>query len=159
MGINVDDLKEYVIQPTLKQLGLYSVQAEQLLLGTIAAESDMGMYLHQVKGPALGIYQMEPDTYGDIWLNYLKYHPGFVGSIEHMGYHVRPPVDAWTLVTDLRYSTIMARLQYYRHTEELPQVNDVQAQAEYWKKYYNTSAGAGTVKGYIAACEAHRLFV
>ena len=54
MGIHPKHLAEYVIRPSLKPLGLYSLEAEQLLLGTAAVESQLGFYLHQIKGPALG---------------------------------------------------------------------------------------------------------
>ena len=62
-----------VVRPTLKKLGLYSLAAERLIVGTIYQESH-AKYLKQLgNGPALGVIQMEPATYGDIWDNYLAY--------------------------------------------------------------------------------------
>lgn len=68
MSINCEQLRLYVIRPTLEKIELWSEAAENLLLGTTAQESHMGTYIKQVgKGPALGIYQMEPATHKDIW--------------------------------------------------------------------------------------------
>ena len=61
------------------------------------------------------------------------------------------------LITDLRYATIIARLIYYRHAEPLPNVDDIAAQAAYWKKYYNTEDGDGAVDGYVRALIEYRL--
>ncbi|MHC5804382.1 hypothetical protein ACYTX7_09245, partial [Streptococcus pyogenes] len=73
--MDAKQLKVLVIGPTLKTIGLYSEAADQLILGTIFQES-RAKYLKQLgNGPALGVIQMEPNTYNDIWDNYLKYKP------------------------------------------------------------------------------------
>ncbi|MEE9541175.1 MAG: hypothetical protein V3V85_06750, partial [Candidatus Thorarchaeota archaeon] len=48
--------------------------AVNLLLGTVYQESTINgiTHLKQVGGPALGIYQIEPDTEHDTWENYLE---------------------------------------------------------------------------------------
>jgi len=71
--MNKDHLRE-LISRVLEQLDLYSRDAVELLMLTAAAESNLGEYLRQVgRGPALGIFQMEPSTETDIWYNYLRY--------------------------------------------------------------------------------------
>jgi hypothetical protein len=40
----------------------------------------------------------------------------------------------------------MCRIKYLRAPDALPSENDIQAMANYWKKYYNTPLGAGTPK-------------
>ena len=74
MPINTKQIIQLIIQPTLKDLNLYSLAAEQLLAGTCAQESGMGTYIAQVNGPALGIYQMEPVTEYDLIKNYIRYN-------------------------------------------------------------------------------------
>ena len=75
MAINTKHLRLYIIRPTLQKINLWSEAAENLLLGTAAQESLLGTYLKQNgNGPALGIYQMEPNTHKDIWIHYLNYH-------------------------------------------------------------------------------------
>jgi hypothetical protein len=59
---NITQFRELLIRPVLDSLQMYSKDAEELLVFTCAAESNGGTYLHQVKGPALGIYQCEPST-------------------------------------------------------------------------------------------------
>lgn len=52
--MNAEQLRTYVIRPTLQQIDLWSEAAEILLLGTVAHESKCGEYLHQVGGPGAG---------------------------------------------------------------------------------------------------------
>lgn len=155
MGIYLEHLQRCVIRPSLEPLGLYSGPAEQLLLGTLAVESDLGYFLQQTNGPALGIYQIEPATHQDIWDNYLAYKNTLAAQIGAM-LPVSPDVTIeQLLITDLRYATIIARLVYYRQNEPLPNINDYPAQAAYWKKYYNTEQGKGSVEQYERALVAH----
>jgi hypothetical protein len=63
--MNPKQLRELVIRPVLEYLHPdipYSHEAEDLLMMIAAHESHLGEYVKQVQGPALGIYQMEPDT-------------------------------------------------------------------------------------------------
>ena len=85
-----DQFCEYVIQPALESIGMYSEPAEQLLLGTACAESNLGTYLHQVGGPALGVFQIEPATHTDIWENYLLYRGELRETVWNM-----VPDDGW----------------------------------------------------------------
>jgi hypothetical protein len=50
------------------------------------------------------------------------------------------------LKTNDRYAAAMCRIKYLRAPDALPSENDIQAMANYWKKYYNTPLGAGTPK-------------
>ena len=139
--LDVEQFRDCVIKPSLQAIGLYSLPAEQLLLGTAVQESRL-TYLKQLNGPALGIYQMEPNTYNDIWDNYLKYNSSLATKI---GFHTLDKTDVNELVINLDYATIMCRLQYYRQSEKLPEKNDIEGFAMYWKKYYNTEKGKGTI--------------
>lgn len=144
MAINTEQLKRYIIEPTLKDFNLYSPEAVNLLLGTAAQESHMGTYIHQINGPAQGIFQMEPNTELDIWDNYLHYRPELAQQIVAlMG------GDTEGLIVNLAYQTIMARLHYLRVPEPLPDHRDVPAMAQYWKRYYNTPKGRGTEAEFI----------
>ena len=137
---NCEQLTELVIKPAIGDLHLYSDDAVELLIFTCATESHGGTYLKQVKGPALGIYQMEPITYNDIWQNYIHKNLSLLLQLNHnFGIHQLPPEDQ--MVYDLRFATAMARLFYARLPEALPKANDVDAIWEYYKKYYNTPKG------------------
>lgn len=144
MSIDAKQLKLFVIVPTLCSIGLYSEAAVNLLLGTCAQESKMGTYIKQITGPALGIYQTEPNTHDDIWDNYLKYKPDLSGKIL--------AIDARgtnSLIVNLSYATAIARVQYLRAPAPLPDASDLNGLAQYYKKYYNTPLGAATTQQFI----------
>jgi hypothetical protein len=141
-------LLKYVIRPVLKDLDLWSVEAEQLVLGTACQESKCGEYLVQLGGgPALGIYQMEPATHDDIWKNFLNYK---VDLIDRLAAFYINGISK-ELIGNLYYATAMCRIHYLRVPEKIPV--GLHPQAAYWKKYYNTPLGAGTVNEYINSWE------
>lgn len=145
------DLRKYVVRPTLKRMNLWSQAAEELLLGTIAQESRMGFYLHQISGPALGIYQIEPATHQDLWKNYLSYRAdkqlmvASFASRVHSNLHDMN-IDDDELIGNLAYSTAVCRMLYYRKPEALPDSKDIPGLALYWKTHYNTFKGKGTTE-------------
>ena len=140
--------RDFVIRPTIKSLGLWSTEAEELLLGTALKESGL---IHRVQlggGPARGLFQMEPATHDDIWDNYLRYHKALATLAKSL--KSRPTAaGAYELRNNDRYAAAMARIHYKRAPAPLPAAGDVQAMAAYWKRYYNTIHGAGTVAQYV----------
>jgi len=156
MSLNLSQLREYVVVPALQQLGMHSLAAEQLVLGTIAQESH-GSYLKQLgKGPALGLIQMEPATHRDLWVNFVKYKRAIKDALLVMTsdsvdecYEENGWPDHVALIWNLRYAIAMCRVHYYRKPQPLPKANDIRALGEYWKDHYNTIHGAGTVEEFI----------
>ena len=139
----------HLVRPALQIVDLWSEGAEELLLGTAAQESHF-KYVRQLNdGPALGFFQMEPATHNDIWANYLEYrHELACKILDACGLSDDPPV-ADRLVWDARYAAIMARIHYLRVPQKLPSKDDVWGQGKYWKAYYNTPKGKGTVEEYV----------
>ena len=139
----------YVIRPALNHIGLGGRPAEELLLGTALQESKL-MYLHQLgKGPAKGVFQMEPRTHDDIWGNYLAYKKQLstqVFDLSGKGAWM-PPADQ--MCGNMFYAAAMTRVHYRRVPSALPSAGDLDGQAEYWKEHYNTYLGAGTVEEYV----------
>ena len=160
MSFNPEQFRELVVRPTLEYLDPeipYSREAEDLLLMTAAHESRLGTYLKQINGPALGVYQMEPDTLVDIWDNFLDYKQELSGSVEAMlgGLHYWEKEE---LVTNLMYATAMARVHYWRVPKPLPKEKDYRtrddylfALAKYAKDFYNTRLGKATPVDYYEA--------
>lgn len=157
-------LKQYIIEPTLKYLGLLNDSGVNLLLGIAAQESHMGEYLHQLEGgPALGIYQNEPRTVKDIWKNVL--HGGYpVYSFKYnlainieklMIYQTLDTLEEPTgifknqLEGNLYYATAITRVNFLRFKEPLPKADDIEGLAAYWKKYHNTESGKGHIVDFI----------
>ena len=140
MKMDVVQMKGLIVK-ILTDLDMMSDSAVTLLLGTAAQESHL-QYIKQIHGPALGLFQMEPETEHDIWNNYLVYHPKIIDTIGKITGHYQP--GPW-LEWDLAYQIIMARLHYRRVKDPLPEANDIDGVANYWKIHYNTPLGAGTV--------------
>ena len=154
MSIDVNQFVKYILRPALKNVGLYSKKAEIILLGSAAAESEMGYYIHQINGPALGIYQMEPKTHDDIWKNFINYREKLKNKILFEFNFNHQPMS-YELIGNLGYATVMARLHYLRIEEELPDPEDVKAMAQYYKKYYNTAKGAAKLNKFINCFEKY----
>jgi len=138
-----------LITRILKDIQAHSDAAVELLMMTAAVESNLGSYLKQIKGPALGIFQMEPATERDIWKNYIAYNSGMSGyALKFKSMSASSGVD---LEWNLAYQIIMARYHYRRVPKALPDVKDVEGMAKYWKDYYNTHLGKGTVAKAVSA--------
>jgi hypothetical protein len=125
-----------LIQTTLTPLNLYSENVEELLMFTAANESHLGVYRHQINGPALGIFQMEPATHADIWSNFLRYRTPLQ--------HLLQPCDSDRLENDDPYAIALARCQYLRAPEAIPDKGDIEGIWNLYKLRYNTPLGAAT---------------
>lgn len=129
----------------------FSLGAVDLILGTIAQESAFGKYREQLgNGPAMGIVQMEGATAIDIFSNYLKYRQAYKTAVLSLA---RQDVDCNNikslnncLKSDDEFAIAMCRIHYLRAPAKLPNHGDVGGYASYWKRYYNTELGAGTVE-------------
>ena len=135
--LDYKQLKTLVVIPALHDLVLLSDAAVELILFTCAAESKGGTYIHQSKGHALGIYNMLPVIYNDIWQNYIRIQQ----SIRlQLLYNFLAPVmpSEERLIYDLRFATAMARIHYARAKEPLPDAKDVDAIYDYYKTFYNS---------------------
>ena len=146
--MNAKQLRLEVIRPILQYLDLWSKNAENLVFGTACQESNCGEYIRQIgckdEVGAFGIYQMELATHNDIWDNFLKYKPQLAEKIQAL--KIPGLTDAKNLEYNLAYSTAMCRIHYYRVPSAIP--DGLYGQAQYWKKYYNTELGKGTIEQY-----------
>ena len=144
-GLDPHQLRDLVIRPTLKRLDLWTDAAEELVLGIAIQESGLHYLTQLGGGPARGLWQMEKITHDDIWENFL--HSRIKLGLRILGPYVKP--DHSRLVWDLAYACAMCRAHLLRCPGELPKAGDLNGQARYWKKFYNTPLGAGTVEEYI----------
>lgn len=136
-----------LIESTLKDVDLYSEDATNLIMGTIAQESAFGTYIRQLyNGPAIGIVQMEPATHDWLKSNYLAIKPNLVKKIIKSCGIICFKTEY--LEYNLKYAIIFCRLRYLVVKEPLP--NNLHGYAKYWKKYYNTELGKGTVDEFIS---------
>ena len=167
--MNYEQMLEFVVRPACHELGAHSVAAEQLLMGTMAVESN-GEYISQIgSGIARGLFQMEPATHKDIYENYLVYRENYMevatgllsctefdkmqetnGDSGAMDEFFKYVADN-SLRCNLLYQAVMCRIHYLRVSAPLPPANDLSSLAAYWKQYYNTHLGAGTEQKFIDA--------
>ncbi len=158
--IKPEHLRDLVITPTLQLMdeafpGAGNPRAIELLLGIAAHESTIAgvTYLKQQGGPALGIYQVEPATHDDVWINYLEFRPArreLMQSLLPAG--VSDPLSTAAhdaLITSLSYATAIARIVIYRSSFDWPAAGDVAGLGAIWKTHYNTGLGAGTVDQFV----------
>lgn len=125
--------------------------AVNLLLGTAAQESNF-MYQTQLgNGPARSYYQIEPASCFDVIDNYIEYRAKLKAEKERLldGIELTRDNVGSVLIENFSFATFIARCLYYRRsgvvlpTDRLLSVDEL---AGYWKKYYNTEAGKGTVE-------------
>lgn len=144
-------LRRRVVVPALKCLGLWSQAAENLLWGTPVVESDLRALEQLGPGPALGLWQIEPDTHRDLYDNWLRFRPEW--RIKLASLAAPWPSREDQLATNLIYCCAVARLIYYRDPEPLPDAEDLNGLGAYYKRVFATELGAGTVAGFVEAYE------
>ena len=136
-----------VIRPALKKLKLWSLSAEELVLGTAVVESGLTYLKQHGDGPALGLWQVEPATHDDLYTNFLNFRPELGSKLIELR-AAGLSLDE-NLATNLMYGAAVCRLCYYRKPDALPEAGDIEGQASFWKQHYNTIFGAGTVSKYV----------
>jgi|TARA_R100000482_G_C5079985_1_gene125567 hypothetical protein len=150
-----------LIKDVLVQMGQkYSKdEAVELVLVTGMVESGY-KYIYQISGPARSYWQIEPDTCVSQIENYISYRKKLVkkcAEISKLDESIWTNTDKdlwdWILSTNLAAAIIHCRLKYWRVPKSLPQ--DTLGQAQYWKDYYNTAEGAGTVDKWLEVVEKH----
>jgi hypothetical protein len=144
-----------LIKQTLTPLGLYSANAEELLLATCANESDFGQHRVQSGNPAdgaLGIFQMEPSDHDDIYANYLQYHSTLESQIKQLS----STCTASDLVNNDTYAIALARVHYARCPGNLPDPASLDGLWAYYRNFYNTPEGAAIQSQFM---EKYKLYV
>lgn len=147
--LNRAHFTQNIVTPALHLIGLWSPAAEQLVVGTAVAESKLTYLIQVGGGPARGLFQIEPRTHDDLWTNFLEFNPELKNRVISLTVSNLPRIDQ--LIWNLYYSTAMCRILYRRIKEALPKADDWSGQAAYWKKYYNTYKGAGSVEHFLRA--------
>ena len=127
----------------LKDLDCYSEDAVNLVMETGMAESGF-RHLEQIRGRALGFFQVEPNTAFDIWENYAMMRPRYREVLMRYGFD---ETDMDSVTGNIRVQIALCRLKYRRKKPPIP--HTLEGRAEYWKLHYNTKHGAGTVKHYL----------
>ena len=137
------------IKFALQHLDLDSEDARSLIYRTGKAESGYKTLQQYGGGPALGFFQMEPNTALDIWNNYVMYRPKYRDKLYSLGFD--DGTLEFCLLSNIGLQAAFCRLHYRRVPSALPVADDLKGQAKYWKKYYNSDLGKGTIKHFMEA--------
>jgi hypothetical protein len=147
-------LKYEIIIPVLNDMDLNSGSAVNLLLGTAAQESHFGTYIRQIGfdnktlNGGFGIYQIELLTCKDVLFRYFPQHRPdlheYCLSLKKDGASLQDE-----LMNNHKFSTAICRGKYLEIAKSLPDEYDIEGLAKYWKKYYNTEKGKGTVEDFV----------
>ena len=134
--------------------GEVETNKHNLLLATAITESNL-KYRKQINGPALSYFQIEECVALDI-IKYAKRKRLFskILKISHINKITEKNI-AYHLETNDIFSCAIARLIYKRVPKPVP--DTLVDCAEYWKKYYNTAKGKGTVEKYVKSWKSFNL--
>lgn len=150
-----DEFRQLIVRDTLRSIDEWAPAHENLLLGTAAQESRMGLNLKC--GRLLGIYHTSPKTHRAVWDKYLLHHPELASRVRGLaGQHsfIKDPHSE--LITNLKYATAIAWLIYRRVEYALPTAEDVPGLARYWQRFFRAKA-SGQVADFIASYQHHIL--
>lgn len=141
--IDKEDLKKQA-KKICEVLGMGVNQvADKMILETAIAETGLGKIEDKTKGAGMGITQFDEFPFDDLKQRSLDKRDKIY---QNLGVDI-------TLVEwdDIRYNPFLgmlfARLQYLPLKENIP--STIEERARYWKKYYNTVKGKGTVEHYL----------
>lgn len=144
-GLDTKQFRLAIVRPVLQRLQLWNPAAENLVVGTALHESHL-KYVKQINGPALGLFQMEGPTHADLHKNFLKFNPDLSKRVAQLAsFFTTDFPDPTEMVANVAYAAAMCRVHYRRVKESLPPSNNPALLAQYWKTYYNTRLGKGTV--------------
>jgi len=150
-----------LVEDTLRYIELYSYFSNELILGTIAVESEFGKYRRQKgfenrKGGAYGICQIEMKTHDYLIKEYLQTlviaQPKKTKLKEKiLFFYNKEKSKEDNLTNNDAYNIAVCRLKYYScpFLEPLNYGNNIQELGYFWKKYYNTNLGKGTIKDFV----------
>lgn len=156
---NKHEVRQLVIEAltelNYKNLVLNSPAAIELMMGTWAVESDGGRWLKQFgNGPARSAWMIEKPTFCDIIKRCNFIHEEVIGMTAKYSSTLSDS-DFLLIETNHKLACQIARLKYFLCPEIIPET--LEGQAQYWKTWYNTYKGAGTIDKYLSKYNAYVL--
>lgn len=148
--IDLKQLNAFIITPVLSQIKLYSDAARNLVIGTGLQETQF-YWVDQTSpgpGPGFGPFQCERRTHNGLWNNFLPKYPQLMTDVSSL-LGLYPTDRVLALHGNWNYATAMCRVHYRAVAAPLPGARDSRGLAQYWKEYYNTEKGKGTVEEFL----------
>jgi len=113
------------------------------------AETGYKHLKHMGNGPAIGFFQVEPATLKDTMDNYVKYRPKLQERFKKLGFDESDM--EYRVMSNIALQAVFCRLKYKRDKYALPLIGDLEGQAKYWKRVYNSHLGKGTIEHFMEA--------
>ena len=160
--VSIDQIRDLIFKVCHGLQDKFSSDAAiQLVLETGLVESNYKFLRQLGDGPARSFWQIEPATAVDNLQHYLKHRPPLmhkcanvsVVDVKHWQ-NYSDPLWSDILEKNMASAIIHCRLKYWRVPKPMP--NSLEGRAEYWKTYYNSSGGAGTIEKYIETIKGMR---
>ena len=143
----IEDIKE-IAEEVLYKLDAYSDDALALVMRTGMAESGYRVLRQMDNGPAIGFWQVELETAQDTLDNFVYYRRDYKDMLVGLGLGNNLE---FSLLSNIALQVAFCRLKYLRDPKPIPCWTDIEGQAKYWKRVYNTELGAGTIKHFLEA--------
>lgn len=143
------DLRELIIRPALEYFELWSRSAENLLALTASIETYHGYYLSGSYKKGIGIYGMTSKAANNVWNNFVSKYSDLeflIKQFANIPQSITPVTDDELLISNLKYSTIMARLKYLMLDKNLPEYDDACSMAAYYTNFYDDERVSGDIK-------------
>jgi hypothetical protein len=148
MTIAAADFRQFVITPALAALVPAGIPvtktAADLLMATAAMETDLGTWLSQVGGPALGVFQIEPATLTGLLALLSPAEAKALATVS------TPQTPLTQVEGNMVYAAAVSRLYYWHDPMPLP-ADTVAGLWSMYKAVWNTPAGAATIEDFTTA--------
>lgn len=153
-NISKSEVIHMVYDTTKVVFSKYHDEWNDILLGTLAAETDLGAYKGNSKH---GVAQITPIAYKFIKKEILKDKKTYE-KLKSIGLDFKK--ISFNDLTNNHKASVTAMALYYKYTVEKKKVNiHGKDKAEVWKKYYNTYAGSGTKEHFNKAYSRNKSII
>lgn len=151
---DINQFRDDILTPTLGGLQINEPGYKELLVFTCAVETYGGTYIKQINGPALGIYQIEPTTFSELWHNYVIRQPQIV-NLMSLNLNINRLPSPNDIMTNLTLATALCVLYYKWRKAPIPETTPESLWAVY-KEFYNTYEGKAEE---VSAIKAYKKFI
>lgn len=144
--MKIELIKNHIIAPALVAINSYSDNRADMVFVTGATET-LYNYNRQINGSALSWFQIERKTHDDLYRflgNTKKQH-----ILDGLLKLTDGAISFGQLETNPWYAAACCAVRYMYDPKPLPEAGAIAAQAEYWRRIYNTSEGKGTVEDFM----------